>query len=66
MDSALERLIGPEEISERWGISIRTVYSWRATQKGPPAARIGKHLRYRLKDVEAWLDEQITAGSAAS
>lgn len=32
-----------------------TIYQWRHKGTGPAAHRIGKHLRYRRSDVEAWL-----------
>jgi predicted DNA-binding transcriptional regulator AlpA len=43
------------------GITEATAYYWRQTGKGPKGARIGKNLRYRRTDVEAWLDKQFAA-----
>lgn len=34
--------------------SVKTLYAWRYRKIGPPAARIGRHLRYRRSDVDAW------------
>jgi excisionase family DNA binding protein len=51
-------LATPAEIAEFLGVPKKTVYSWRSTGGGPPALRVGKHLRYRWEDVEAWLAEQ--------
>jgi hypothetical protein len=39
-------------------VPLSTIYSWRQTNQGPPAYRIGKHLRYRQSEVDAWLAEQ--------
>ncbi|GAB2616305.1 hypothetical protein GCM10027168_55990 [Streptomyces capparidis] len=36
--------------------SVETVYAWRRKRTGPPAVRIGKHLRYHPDAVRAWLD----------
>jgi len=47
-----------EEVSEYLGVPVQTLYSWRARRQGPPAARIGRHLRYRWADVDAWVDQQ--------
>jgi predicted DNA-binding transcriptional regulator AlpA len=48
----------PQELSDQWSIPVRTLYSWRTRRLGPKAVRFGKHLRYRLQDVEAWVAEQ--------
>ncbi|WP_448613342.1 helix-turn-helix transcriptional regulator [Modestobacter sp. URMC 112] len=40
------------------GVPKQTLYVWRAQSKGPRGIRVGKHLRYRWSDVDAWLDEQ--------
>lgn len=46
------------QISEHLGVSVATLYDWRHRGVGPHAVRVGKHLRYRWEDVDAWLDEQ--------
>jgi excisionase family DNA binding protein len=54
-------------LSEQLGIPLRTIYAWRQRGEGPPAYRVGKYLRYRGSDVEAWLAERHdTAGQRAS
>lgn len=43
----------------RWlAVPIATLSYWRATRQGPSFYRIGKHVRYRLSDVEAWLQDK--------
>lgn len=44
-------------------VPVGTLYNWRVTGEGPPAARIGRHLRYRKVDVEAWLAKRVEASS---
>jgi predicted DNA-binding transcriptional regulator AlpA len=34
---------------------VKTLYQWRYRGVGPPGLRIGRHIRYRPEDVEAWL-----------
>ncbi len=53
-----ERLVTPEELSEMLQIPLGTIYQWRARRTGPPAHKVGKHLRYRQSDVEDWLAKQ--------
>lgn len=46
----------PEELAERFKVPVRTVYMWRVRGTGPKGYRIGRHVRYRLKDIESWLE----------
>ena len=50
-----ERLLTPGEVAEHLGVPIATLYAWRHRSEGPPALKIGRHLRYRARDLEAWL-----------
>ena len=43
--------IGQRELARRWGLSIGTLTRWRAQGRGPSWVRIGKQIRYRMKDV---------------
>ncbi len=38
-----------------------TLYQWRHRRKGPPAGRVGRHLRYDPADVRAWFRDQKAA-----
>jgi excisionase family DNA binding protein len=50
------RLLTPAEVSEHLRVPITTLYVWRHQSKGPPAIKVGRHLRYRVRDLEAWLE----------
>jgi len=48
-----------EEVSERIGISVQTIYRWRAEGLSVPLAfKIGGRLRWREGVVEDWIDAQ--------
>ena len=46
------------ELSEYLGVPVKTIYEWRQTGRGPVGVRIGRHLKFRLSDVQAWVDSQ--------
>jgi predicted DNA-binding transcriptional regulator AlpA len=46
--------LSPEDLAEREGVPIQTVYGWNKTGAGPRYLRIGRHVRYRVADVLAW------------
>lgn len=51
-----DKLNGPKWLAEYLEVPLATVYQWSSRGGGPPAIRVGKHLRYRKSTVDAWLD----------
>jgi excisionase family DNA binding protein len=45
-------------LSSYLGIPVATLYKWRQQEAGPPAVRLGKHIRYRPEAVKDWLRSQ--------
>jgi excisionase family DNA binding protein len=54
----VRRLLSPEELALYLGVPRATVYRWRSRREGPCGIRVGRHVRYRLEEVERWLDER--------
>lgn len=50
----------PEQLAERFGVPLATVYGWRTKGYGPQGAKIGRHLRYPVAEVERWEREQMS------
>ncbi len=59
-----DRLVSAQELATYLGVPIGTVYSWRYRREGPPSMRIGRHLRYRWGEVQAWLDNRTMNGAS--
>ena len=51
-------LLTAEELAGFLGVPLNTVYVWNHRRQGPPALKVGRHLRYRWAEVEAWLTAQ--------
>jgi excisionase family DNA binding protein len=54
-----EEILTPIEVAELLRVPIATLYAWRHKRSGPPAAQVGRHLRYRRRDVEEWLESAV-------
>ena len=54
MSAPKVRHLTTAELAEREGVPVATVKKWRAIGDGPPFMRVGKFIRYRERDVEAW------------
>lgn len=55
------RLMSIEDLSDHLGIPVNTLYKWRTKNYGPAGCRVGKYVRYRPEDVDAWIEAQGTA-----
>ncbi len=63
-----ERLMTPQEVADMLQVPLLTLQTWRANRNGPRGHRVGRHVRYRRADVEAWLGpraDRIHGGTAA-
>jgi excisionase family DNA binding protein len=55
------RLLSPHEVAAFLGVPLQTIYGWRYRGEGPPGYRVGRHVRYRVDDVERWLEDRRDA-----
>ena len=59
-------LMDEKELANRLGISVHALRRWRFEGRGPRYIHIGRLVRYRPADVEAWLDAQPGGGAVAA
>ncbi len=45
------------ELAAQLGVSVQTLYDLRSQGRGPRGFRVGRELRFRVTEVEAWLAE---------
>jgi predicted DNA-binding transcriptional regulator AlpA len=57
-----DRLWTVHDVSAFLGVPVGTLYQWRYLRIGPPAYRVGRHLRYDPAAVRTWLDAQDAYG----
>lgn len=50
-----DALLSPQELADYLKVPVKSVYRWRVEGTGPAGMRVGKHVRFRLSDVDAWL-----------
>lgn len=52
----LEHLLSAKELAARLGVAEQTIYNRNSSGGAlPPAVKLGRLLRFRASDVEAWL-----------
>lgn len=50
-----DEYMSPADIAAMLNVPLDTVRKWRHAGDYPPAVRVGKHIRSRRVDVDAWL-----------
>jgi hypothetical protein len=56
--TAVERLWTVSDTASFLQVPVATLYQWRHHRCGPPAYKVGRHLRYDPAAVRAWLVDQ--------
>ena len=60
----MERLLDTAEIAEQLGMSVSTIRKW-VHYGFIPHVKLGRAVRFREKDVEAWIEERTEKGRAS-
>lgn len=54
----LDQLMTLEEVAEYLSVPVSTIYRWNTMNTGPAYIKVGRHTRYRMKDIQHWLKEK--------
>ncbi|MDU8913433.1 helix-turn-helix domain-containing protein [Aestuariicoccus sp. MJ-SS9] len=57
-----ERLLTREEVAQSYGISKRYLEACTYKGRGPRVVRLGRMVRYRPSDIDAWIEANTCAG----
>jgi predicted DNA-binding transcriptional regulator AlpA len=60
------QLLDSGALAARWNVPVQTIYGLRYRGEAPPAIRVGRELRWRLEDIEAWENARRDAGSSST
>jgi excisionase family DNA binding protein len=52
---SLEPVLTLSELAARLCVSIQTLYDLRSQGRGPRGFRVGRQLRFRMSEIDAWL-----------
>lgn len=58
LPAGLEPFLDVRQLADYLGVPVSTVYDWRTNGRGPAAHRFGKHLKFAVSDVQAWVEQQ--------
>jgi excisionase family DNA binding protein len=52
-----KKLLNTKELAEYLGVAISTIMHYRLDGRGAPYIKLGHLVRYRIEDVDKWLEE---------
>ncbi len=52
-----DTMLSISDVAEYLGVPKATLYAWSSRGLGPRRYKVGKYLRYRRADIDAWLDQ---------
>ncbi len=53
-----DRLLGVSEVAEWLNVPVATLYQWRTRGDGPRGIRVGRYVKFRRSDIDAWIERQ--------
>jgi hypothetical protein len=62
----LDALLTEVQAADLLCLSVRTLQAWRTRAFGPAFVRAGRAVRYRRRDLSAWIDANTVMGREAS
>lgn len=54
----IESLLNEQQVAEILGLACATLRKWRCTGEGPKFRKIGRAIRYRVEDIQAFIDSR--------
>jgi hypothetical protein len=61
-----DALLREQDAADLLSLSVRTLQSWRIRMAGPPFVQVGRAVRYRRRDLIAWIDANTIGVPMAS
>ena len=60
----LDAVLSLSELAARLGVTVQTIYDLRSQGRGPRGFRVGRELRFRVSEIDAWLARMEAADAA--
>ena len=59
MSTVDDEYLTVQQLAKLLKVPVTTIYQWRHQGIAPRGLRVGRHLRFRRRDVEAFLEERM-------
>jgi hypothetical protein len=59
MENLKKNWLNPKEVQEEYGFNVSTLAQWRMRNKHLAYSKIGRKIRYKRADIEAFLNDNV-------
>ena len=67
LSSKLNDLLAPSQAAQHLNVTTGTLAVWRSTGRYPiPFIKVGRSVKYRLDDLNAWIESRTQANGATA
>ena len=63
-NDTLDAVLSLSELAARLRVTVQTIYDLRSQGRGPRGFRVGRELRFRTSEIDAWLARMEEADAA--
>jgi excisionase family DNA binding protein len=56
-ETGLDSVVTLSQLAAQLGVRVQTLYDLRSQGRGPRGFRVGRELRFRVSEVDAWLEQ---------
>jgi excisionase family DNA binding protein len=60
-----EPMLTVTQLADELGVPVQTIYTWNSRGTGPKYVKVGRHVRFRRSDVDAWTRANERGNDAA-
>lgn len=57
-------LMRPRQAAEHLGVAVASLAKWRVSGDGPEFLKLGAAVRYRMQDLDAWVESRRARSTA--
>jgi len=57
LEGGLDPVVTLSQLAAQVGVSVQTLYDLRSQGRGPRGFRVGRELRFRVSEIDAWLTQ---------
>jgi predicted DNA-binding transcriptional regulator AlpA len=60
----MTKLLTEKQVEEVYGLKVKTLRKWRWSGEGPSHIKLGRSVRYRVADIEAYIESCVRTSTS--
>ena len=60
----MTKLLTERQVEQEYGLRVKTLQKWRWSGEGPAHIKLGRSVRYRVADIEAYIESCVRTSTS--